>query len=123
MDYIVIPDIYEGFSSYMLGKKIFISRDLVKSLGKDTWICLLKEFVGSFTTDRRKGIAIDCLYDEMKSLFPFLLSEDTTNQEDQLLETFEVLRQARKIKKEIKENANNINYQFKGWHLEDNNFG
>ena len=106
---------YDEFEIYMRGKRIYVSRSLVRNLGKDEWNGLLKEFIGYFTVDRAKGIAIDCLYDEMKGLFPFLFSEETINQEDQLLETFENLRNARKYKKEIRENANNINYQLKGW--------
>lgn len=102
--------LYDEFERYMFGKKIYVSRTSIKHLGKDTWKELLKEFIGYFTVDRKKGIAIDCLYDEMKDLFPYLFSEDIINQEDQLLETFENLRNTRKYKKEIKTNANYIGY-------------
>jgi hypothetical protein len=114
---IMAAGLYDGFECYMRGKRIYVSRSLARNIGKDTWNGLLKEFIGYFTFDRKKGIAIDCLYDEMKCLFPCIFSEDTINQEDQLLETFENLRNARKYKKEIRANANNINYQFKRWSM------
>ena len=91
--------LYDDFACYMYGKRIYVSQTLTRNLGKDTWNDLLKEFVGYFTIDRKKGIAIDCLYEEMKGLFPYLFSEETINQEDQILETFENLRSARKYKK------------------------
>lgn len=118
---IMAAGFYEDFEIYMRGKRIYVSRTLAKNLGKDTWNDLLKEFVGYFTVDRKKGIAIDCLYEEMKSLFPYLFSEETISQEDQILETFEYLGNARKNKKEIKANANNINYQFKRWGMQNHN--
>lgn len=91
--------LYDNFICYMYGKRIYVSRTLKRSLGKDTWNDLLKEFVGYFTIDKKKGIDIDCLYEEMKGLFPYLFSEETINQEDQILETFENLRCARKYSK------------------------
>jgi hypothetical protein len=69
--------LYDDFECYMRGKCIYVSRSLARNLGKDAWNGLLKEFIGYFTVDRKKGIAIDCLYDEMKGLFPCLLSKET----------------------------------------------
>lgn len=113
----IAAGLYDDFESYMHGKRIYVSRSLAKNLGRDTWNGLLKEFIGYFTVNRKKGIAIDCLYEEMKGLFPYLFSEENINQEDQLLETFEILRNIRKYKKEIRANANNINYKFKRWSM------
>lgn len=106
----MITGLYDDFESYMHGKKIYVSRMLANSLGKDVWNSLLKEFIGYFTIDRRKGISIDCLYEEMKSLFPHIVSDEIINQEDQLLEIFDNLRAARENKKEIRANANSISF-------------
>ena len=107
---IMVFSLYDDFVKYMSSKRIYVSRSLIRSLGKDAWNELLKEFVGYFTVSKVKGLAIDCLYDEMECLFPHLFTQETTNQEDQLLETFECLRKARNYKKEIRAYANSINY-------------
>jgi len=95
----VVTGIYDSFYQYIKGKKIYISNKLKNDLGKDTWNDPLREFAGFFTVDKTKGIAIDSLYVEMTAMFPYIMPDDIMNEHDQLLNTFEVLRLARKGRK------------------------
>lgn len=96
-----IPGIYQDFYWYMLGKKIYISDRLKRQLGREEWRRLLRQFVGSFTTDRKKGIPIDSLYCELLELFPWIFKEDTATEEDQIYTVFHIYDAARWEKSNI----------------------
>lgn len=93
---------YSDFFQYMKRKKIYVNERQRKNLG-DTWVEMLHEFVGQLVTDKRKGSSINSIYDEMCSLFPVICSEETTNEDDQLIRVFEALRYTRKLRQQMKE--------------------
>lgn len=90
MRYWEAPSIYQDFYGYMLGKKIYISDRLKRQLGREEWRRLLQRYVGSFTTDRRKGIPIDTLYCEILELFPWIFREEVMAEEDQIYTVFDI---------------------------------
>lgn len=91
-----MPGIYQDFYWYMLGKKIYISDRLKRQLGREEWMRLLRQYVGSFTTDRKKGIPMDSLYCEIIELFPWIFGEEIATEEDQIYTVFEIYEKARK---------------------------
>lgn len=95
----MVTGIYEAFYRYMRSKRIYVSESLKRELGADTWKELTKEFIGYFTVNKSKGIAIDSLYIEMSSMFPDIVPNDIINQCDQLILTFDAMRLARKDRK------------------------
>ena len=87
--------VYDDFYNYFKGKKIYVSDDLKKALDGDTYKELLQNNIGSIVRDVSKGMSIDSLWSEMSSLFPEHFSKDITNQADQLIHTFDLVRKAR----------------------------
>lgn len=87
--------IYDEFYDYFKNKKIYVSDELKNALGDDTYKELLKNNIGKITTDISKGMSIDSLWGEMSSLFPEHFSENISNQADQLIHTFDLLKKAR----------------------------
>lgn len=73
---------YDDFYNYFKNKKIYVSGDLKKALGGDTYKELLQNNIGKITKDSKKGIAIDSLWGEMSNLFPEHFSQNITNQAD-----------------------------------------
>lgn len=88
--------IYGDFYNYIYGKKVYMSREIIKDIGKYEWYDLLHEFVGMFTVDRNNGIAIDTLYMELVELFPWIFEEDMAAVQDQLEKILNIYRQARR---------------------------
>lgn len=64
-------------------------------MGGDTYKELLKNNIGNIVKDASKGMNIDSLWSEMSSLFPEHFSKDISNQADQLIHTFDLVRKAR----------------------------
>ena len=87
--------IYDDFFNYFKDKKIYVSDELKKAMGEDTYKELLQNNIGKIVRDAGKGISIDSLWGEMNSLFPEHFSDSVTNQVDQIVRAFEVLKQAR----------------------------
>lgn len=87
--------VYDDFYNYFKGKKIYVSDDLKKALDGDTYKELLQNNIGSIVRDASKGMSIDSLWSEMGSLFPEHFSAEITNQADQLIHTFDLVRKAR----------------------------
>lgn len=94
-----IPPVYDDFYKYISGKCFYVNELVKRELGVDTWREYLREFVGYFTTDRKKGTAIDTIWDELRSLFLWLLP-DTADPAEQLRAVFECMREARKERRE-----------------------
>ena len=86
---------YDAFFNYFKDKKIYVSDELKKAMGEDTYKELLQNNIGKIVRDASKGISIDSLWSEMSNLFPEHFSDNITNQVDQIVHAFEVLRQAR----------------------------
>lgn len=86
---------YDAFFNYFKDKKIYVSDELKKAMGEDTYKELLQNNIGKIVRDASKGISIDSLWGEMSSLFPEHFSDNITNQVDQIVHAFEILRQAR----------------------------
>lgn len=86
---------YDAFFNYFKDKKIYVSDELKKAMGEDTYKELLQNNIGKIVRDASKGISIDSLWGEMSSLFPEHFSDSITNQVDQIVHAFDVLRQAR----------------------------
>ena len=86
---------YDDFYNYFRNKKIYVSDDLKKALGGDTYKELLQNNIGKITKDSKKGIAIDSIWGEMSNLFPEHFSQNITNQADQIIHTFNLVKKAR----------------------------
>ena len=86
---------YDDFYNYFKNKKIYVSDDLKKALGGDVYKELLQNNIGKITKDSKKGIAIDSIWGEMSNLFPEHFSQNITNQADQIIHTFNLVKKAR----------------------------
>lgn len=86
---------YDDFYNYFKNKKIYISDDLKKALGGDTYKELLQNNIGKITKDAKKGISVDSLWGEMSNLFPEHFSQNITNQADQIIHVFDLIKKAR----------------------------
>ena len=86
---------YDAFFNYFKDKKIYVSDELKKAMGEDTYKELLQNNIGKIVRDASKGISIDSLWGEMSSLFPEHFSDNIINQVDQIVHAFDVLHQAR----------------------------
>ena len=87
--------IYDNFFNYFKDKKIYVSDELKNALGGDTYRELLQNNVGKIVRDATKGVSIDSIWGEMSSLFPEHFSADITNQADQIVHAFDLMKQAR----------------------------
>lgn len=87
--------IYDQFYSYFKDKKIFISDDMKAAMGQDLFREISNANIGKIVRDATKGISIDSIWDEMTDLFPEHFSKDVTNQVDQIVRAFDVLKAAR----------------------------
>ena len=86
---------YDAFFNYFKDKKIYVSDELKKAMGEDTYKELLQNNIGKIVRDASKGISIDSLWGEMSKLFPEHFSDNIINQVDQIVHAFDVLHQAR----------------------------
>ena len=86
---------YDAFFNYFKDKKIYVSDELKKAMGGDTYKELLQNNIGKIVRDASKGISIDSLWGEMRDLFPEHFSDNITNQVDRIVHAFDVLHQAR----------------------------
>lgn len=86
---------YDAFFNYFKDKKIYVSDELKKAMGEDTYKELLQNNIGKIVRDASKGISIDSLWGEMRDLFPEHFSDNIINQVDQIVHAFDVLHQAR----------------------------
>lgn len=86
---------YDDFYNYFKNKKIYVSDDLKKALGGDTYKELLQNNIGKITKDAKKGISVDSLWGEMSNLFPEHFSQNITNQADQIIHVFDLVKKAR----------------------------
>ena len=98
--------IYEDFYNYIYGKRIYISQNLIKQIGRYEWYALLHEFVGALVIEKRRGIAVDTLFMELIELFPWIFTEETVAEMDQLENVLEIYRQARREKRIARESIN-----------------
>lgn len=87
--------IYDQFYSYFKDKKIYISDALKSAMGDDLYKEISNANIGKIVRDATKGISIDSIWGEMTSQFPEHFSADITNQVDQIVRAFDVLRSAR----------------------------
>lgn len=86
---------YDDFFNYFKSKKIYVSDQLKKELGKDTYNELLKNNIGKIVRNASKGVSIDSLWGEMTSMFPEHFSNNITNQADQIVHAFDLVKRAR----------------------------
>ena len=87
--------IYDDFFNYFKDKKIFVSDALKKELGEDNYKELLQNNVGKIVRDASKGVSIDSIWEEMKTLFPEHFAENITTQADQITHAFDLMKKAR----------------------------
>jgi len=87
--------IYDNFFNYFKDKKIYVSDELKNALGGDAYKELLQNNVGKIVRDATKGVSIDSIWGEMNNLFPEHFSADITNQADQIVHAFDLMKQAR----------------------------
>ena len=62
--------IYDNFFNYFKDKKIYVSDELKKAMGGDSYKELLQNNIGKIVRDASKGVSIDSIWGEMTSLFP-----------------------------------------------------
>lgn len=87
--------IYDQFFSYFKNKKIYISDALKDAMGNDLFNEIKNANIGQIVRDATKGIDISSIWDEMADLFPEHISRDVTNQVDQIVHAFSLLKKAR----------------------------
>ena len=87
--------VYDDFFNYFKNKKIFVSDALKDALGTDTYKELLQNNIGQIVRDAGKGISIDSIWGEMESMFPQHFAENITNQADQIIHAFDLMKKAR----------------------------
>lgn len=87
--------IYDEFANYFKNKKIYVSDDLKSAMGKDLYKEISNANIGKIVRDATKGISIDSIWGEMTDLFPEHFSKNVTNQVDQIVSAFDVLKAAR----------------------------
>lgn len=87
--------IYDQFYSYFKDKKIYISDELKSAMGEDLYKEISNANIGKIVRDATKGVSIDSIWDEMTTLFPEHFASDITNQVDQIVKAFDVLKAAR----------------------------
>lgn len=87
--------IYDQFFAYFKNKKIYISDALKDAMGNDLFNEIKNANIGQIVRDATKGIDISSIWDEMADLFPEHISRDITNQVDQIVQAFSVLKKAR----------------------------
>ena len=66
-----------------------------KALGGDAYKELLQNNIGKITKDAKNGISIDSLWGEMSNLFPEHFAQNITNQADQIIHVFDLVKKAR----------------------------
>lgn len=87
--------IYDQFFAYFKNKKIYVSDALKDAMGKDLFNEIKNANIGQIVRDATKGIDISGIWDEMADLFPEHISRDVTNQVDQIVHAFSILKKAR----------------------------
>lgn len=87
--------VYDDFFNYFKNKKIFVSDALKDALGTDTYKELLQNNIGQIVRDAGKGISIDSIWGEMESMFPQHFADNITNQADQIIHAFDLIKKAR----------------------------
>lgn len=87
--------IYDQFYSYFKDKKIYISDELKSAMGEDLYKEISNVNIGKIVRDSTKGISLDSIWGEMTNLFPEHFNQDITNQVDQVVRAFDVLKAAR----------------------------
>lgn len=87
--------VYDDFFNYFKDKKIYVSDELKKALGNDTYKELLQNNVGKLVRDASKGVDISSIWGEMESMFPEHFATNITNQADQVIHAFDLMKKAR----------------------------
>ena len=87
--------IYDQFFAYFKNKKIYVSDALKDAMGKDLFNEIKNANIGQIVRDATKGIDISSIWDEMADLFPEHISREVTNQVDQIVHAFSILKKAR----------------------------
>lgn len=87
--------IYDQFYSYFKDKKIYISDELKSAMGEDLYKEISNANIGKIVRDATKGVSIDSIWNEMTTLFPEHFASDITNQVDQIVRAFDILKAAR----------------------------
>ena len=87
--------VYDDFFNYFKDKKIYVSDELKKALGNDTYKELLQNNVGKLVRDASKGVDISSIWGEMESMFPEHFASNITNQADQVIHAFDLMKKAR----------------------------
>lgn len=87
--------VYDDFFNYFKDKKIYVSDELKKALGNDTYKELLQNNVGKLVRDASKGVDISSIWGEMESMFPKHFATNITNQADQVIHAFDLMKKAR----------------------------
>lgn len=94
-----VRDEYIEFYNYFKDHKIYISDFLKADIGKTEFNELLGEHLSNVTRDKDKGIELNASWDELSSKFPSVISKDTVNAAEQVVE---VLQRIREVRENIK---------------------
>lgn len=85
---------------YIIHSRFKVTQSIIRGLGAAEWYSLLHEIVGRFVTEK-PGIDIDTAYDEVSSMYPYLMDPEVVNPEDQLSEFIEFERKYRLLKSRL----------------------
>lgn len=91
-----LEELYPAYQ-YIIHSKFKVTQSIIRGLGAAEWYSLLHEIVGRFVTEK-PGIDIDTAYDELSSMYPYLIDPEVVNPEDQLFELIEFERKYRSLK-------------------------
>lgn len=90
-----IEEEYERFYNYFKNKKIYISDFLKTDIGKSEFKSILESNLSNITRDAGRGIELNSVWEELSNKFPTIISPDTINAADQVLEVLQKINEAR----------------------------
>lgn len=90
-----IEEEYESFYDYFKDKKIYISDLLKNDIGKTEFKQALESNLSNITRNAGKGIELNSIWEELSQKFPTIISPDTVNAADQVLEVLQKINEAR----------------------------
>lgn len=99
-----LEEMYPAYQ-WIIHTKYKIPSKIIKGLGATEWYDLLHEIVGRFVTEK-PGIAVDTFYQEISSMYPYLIDPEIINEEDQLYHLIDFERRYRSIKLRLEEITN-----------------
>lgn len=86
---------YKEFYDYFKNKKIYISDLLKNDIGKSEFKNALETNLSNITRNAGKGVDLNSVWEELSRKFPTIISPDTVNAANQVLEVLQKINEAR----------------------------